>query len=201
MQQYKQFSYSRMQLDNIRNADEMHNTIWKSTTIQCGRESGHTCALSHSEVFLGQSPRWTCNPRLLYTFSLLYFPHIVQLLTISLFNFELQLETINMSEDPQNQPTHQPCEFSMHHTPSRFLSRFSYLSRRVGLWFYFYFPFFEYFCLFYMLLLKIQLLNTFPFPQLVDIQLNRLIMWTVGPSIYFWECSALVVGPDRKSVV
>jgi len=158
----------------------------------CGRESGHTRALSCSEVFLSQSPRWRCNPRLSYTFSLLYFPHIVQLLTVSLFNFELQVETINMSEDPQNQPMHWPCKFSMHHT----LSRFSHSSRRVGLWFHFYFPFFEYFCLFYMLLLKIQLLDTFPFPRLVDIQLNRLIMWMVGLSIYFWECSTLVVGPS-----
>ena len=107
----------------------------------CGRVSRHTCGLTHSKAFLSQSSRWTCNPRLLYTFSLSYFSHIIKLLTISLFNFEIQVEDCDMIEGPQNQLTYRSWEFGTHHRPARFSSRFSLSSWRIALWFWFYFRF------------------------------------------------------------
>ena len=160
----------------------------------CGRESRCTHQLSHSGSFLMGFPTWAQIPKLLYTFSFFYFSCIIKLLIMLFFNSKLQVEDCNVTEDLQIQPMHWSHKFITYHTPLRFLSNILLLSRRAGFWFQFYFPFFEYFCLFYMLLLKIQLLDTFPFPQLVDIQLNGLIMWMVGLSIYFWECSTLVVG-------
>jgi hypothetical protein len=136
---------------------------------RCRRESRLARRLSHSEAVLNQSSMQSCGTRLLYTFLLLYFSHAVKLLTILLFNFELQVEILNVSEDQQIQSTHWSCNSSCHHAPSRILSSFSLSSRRIIFWFRFYFPFFEYFHQFCMLLLKIQDYDTFPFSWLANI--------------------------------
>ena len=143
---------------------------------RCGRESGHTCVLSRSEVFLGQFPRWSCILRLTYTFLFLYFSQIIKVLTIFSHNFELQVEGFNIPENPQIHSTLRSPKFSMHHMPSRISSKISLSSRRIGLWFCFYFPFFEYFCLFYILLFKIQDSGSFHSPWLVNIRVDRLIV-------------------------
>jgi hypothetical protein len=83
----------------------------------------------------------------------------------------------------------------MHHAPSRFLSNTSLSARRTGCWFHFYFPFYEYFCSFVALLLKIQDLETFPFSWLVNIRLDELICWTVGSNGIIQVRSALVGWP------
>jgi hypothetical protein len=132
---------------------------------------------------------------LLYTFSFLNFSHIINLLTILFFNFELQVEGLEVPEDFQMHSTLQSCQFSMHHAPSRFLSNTSLSARRTGCWFHFYFPFYEYFCSFVTLSLKIQDLDTFLFSWLVNIRLDELICWTVGSNGIIRVHSALVGWP------
>jgi hypothetical protein len=91
-------------------------------------------------------------------------------------------------------------KFIMHYAPSRILSNIPLSRRRTVGWFRLYFPFFECFCLFYMLL-KIEDFNTFPFPRLVNIQINGLICWMVGSNGIIWVCSTLVGWPGDVSSI
>ena len=161
----------------------------------CGRVNGLAHQFPYSGSFLMGFPTWSHNHRLLYTFSLLYFSHLIKSLTILFFDSELQVEGFDIPEDPQTHSTRQSCQFSMHHAPSRFLSNTSLSARRTGCWFHFYFPFYEYFCSFVTLLLKIQDLDTFPFSWLVNIRLDELICWTVGSNSIIQVCSTLVGWP------
>ena len=79
----------------------------------------------------------------------------------------------------------------------RFLSHFSLSSRRTGFYFLISFLFFSYFYIFYGTCLETQDYETSTGPRLVRIQLNGLIIRTVGPSVDIWECSALVGAPSR----
>ena len=122
------------------------------------------------------SPTWPHNHRLPYTSPLLYFSHLIKSLTILFFDFELQVEGFDVPKDPQIHSTRQTHKFVTHHALSRISSKILLLSRRIGLWFRFYLPFFEYFCLFYMLLFKIQDSGSFHSPWLVNIQVDGLIV-------------------------
>ena len=135
----------------------------------CGRESRLARRLPHSGSFLIGFPTWSHIIKSLYTLPFLYFPRIIKLLTILFFNFELQIDCHDIPENFPIHLMHQSLKFIMCHASSRFLSRLSLSSRRIGLWFRFYFPFFEYFCLFYILLFKIQDSGSFHSPWLVNI--------------------------------
>jgi hypothetical protein len=163
--------------------------------IRCGRVNRLARQFPHSGAFLTGSSIWLHILGLLYTFSFLNFSHIINLLTILFFNFELQVEGLEVPEDFQMHSTLQSCQFSMHHAPSRFLSNTSLSARRTGCWFHFYFPFYEYFCSFVTLSLKIQDLDTFLFSWLVNIRLDELICWTVGSNSIIQVHSALVGWP------
>ena len=167
------------------------------TQVWCGGVSRHTCGLTYSEVFLNHSSRWLCICRLSYILSFFYIPCVTEFLTFYFTGLELQIDYDDIPEYPWIHSTHQSCKFVTHHRPSRFSSRFSLSSQRAGFWVWFYFPFSESFCLFSVLFYKIQDFDTFSFSRLVNIQLDRLIMWMVELHIYFWECSALVAGPSR----
>ena len=95
---------------------------------------------------------------------------------IFLNNFELQVGDHDMTQGLQMHLTLRSPKVSMHQRPSRISSKISLSSQRIGLWFHFYFTFFEYFCLFYILLFKIQDSGSFHSPWLVNIQVNRLIV-------------------------
>ena len=150
--------------------------------VHCGRVNRLAHRFPHSGLFLMGFLTWSHNHRLSYTFSLLYFSHLIKSLTILFFDFKLRAEGFDIPEDPQIHLRHQSCKFITHHRPSRFSSRFSLSSWRAGFWFQFYFPFFESFCLFLVLFYKIQDFNIFSFSWLVGIQLNGLICWMVGLS-------------------
>jgi hypothetical protein len=134
-------------------------------------------------------------PRFSYILSFFPISRVIEFLTFSFVGLELQVEGLEVPEDPQTHSTRQSCQFSIHHAPSRFLSNTSLSARRTGRWFYFYFPFYEYFCSFVTLSLKIQDLDTFPFSWLVNIRLDELICWTVGSNGVIRVHSALVGWP------
>ena len=129
----------------------------------CGRVSRHTCGLTHSEMFLDHSSRWLCICRLLYILSFFYIPCVTAFLTFYFTGLELQIDCDDIPEYPQIHSTHWSHKSITHHRPSRFSSRFSLLSWRIGFWFQFYFPFFESFCLFSVLFYKIQDFDKFSF--------------------------------------
>ena len=135
----------------------------------CGRESRHACRLSHSEVVLDHSSRLLRMSGYSYTFPFRNFLHLFKLLTICFFNSVLQINDNNIPEYPQIHSARQSHKFVTHHKTSRFSSRFSLSSRRAGFWFRFYFPFFECFCLLFVLSFKIHYFDTFPFSRLADI--------------------------------
>ena len=161
----------------------------------CGRVNGLAHQFPHSGPFLMGSPTCSHNHRLSYTFPSLYFSYLIKSLTILFFDSELQVEGIDIPEDPQTHLTHQSCQFSMHHAPSRFLSNTSLSARRTGCWVHFYFSFYEYFGSFVTLSLKTQDLETFPFSWLVNIWLDELICWMVGSNGIIRVCSTLVGWP------
>ena len=146
-------------------------------------------------------PTWSHNYRLSYTFSLLYFSHLIKLLTILLFDFKLQVEGFDIPEDPQIHLTLRSCKFSTHHVPSRFLLDTLPLPPRISFWSQFHFSFFEYFCLLFILSFKTQDFDTFPLPQLVNIRLDELICWMVGSNSIIQVCSALVGWPGDVSSI
>ena len=116
--------------------------------LRCGRESRLICQLSHSDSFSNWSLIQSHIHRLLYHFSFSYNSRIIKLLMILLFNFELQVDDNNVPEYPQIHSTCRSLEFSMHGTPSRFLSKTLFSFQRTGFWFWFHFPSFEGFYLF-----------------------------------------------------
>ena len=172
-----------------------HNEGIMQSPAHCGRESRHTCRLSHSEVFRYQSSRWSCIPRLSYTFLFFYISHMIKLLTIFFIDPELQVDYNIMPEGLQIQTMHRLCKFIINYAPSRFLSNISLSSRRIVCWFWFYFPFFEGFLPIFSIFLQAGYLDVFPFSRLVGIQINELIYWTVGLNTVIRVRSALAGWP------
>ena len=82
------------------------------------------------------------------------------------------------------------------HALPRFASRFALSTGQTGFQFHFPFLFYVYFYLHDIFLLKIQHLKDFPFPWLVNIQLNGLICQTVGLHDVIRVRSALVGWPS-----
>jgi outer membrane translocation and assembly module TamA len=123
-----------------------------------------TRRLSHSGSFPMDFAIQSHVSRFSYTFPFFHNSRVIEILIILFFNFELQVDLYNILEDIQTPSTRQHVRFITHHASSRFSSRFSLSSRRIGLGFQLYFSFFRYFCLFYILVLKNQDLDDFPFP-------------------------------------
>ena len=161
----------------------------------CGREGRCTCWLSHSDAFPMGSSIWLHILKLSYTFLFLYISHIIKLLTILSFHLELQLDVHYIWEDPQIHSTWQLHKFVTHHASSRVSLKIPLSSWRIGHWFQFYFYFYGYFCLFDMLLLKIQDLNMLSLSWLVNSQINELICWMVGSNSIIWVHSTLLGWP------
>ena len=121
---------------------------------------------------------------------------MIEYLTFSFVGLELQKEDLKVPEDLQTHLMHQSLKLITHHTCSRLSSCFSLSFWRTGFGFSFSFSSHGHHFMFYTLFLKTEDLDMFPPLRLVNIQVNGLVMQTVGPSIYFWECSALVAGPS-----
>jgi len=160
----------------------------------CGRESRHAHQLPHFNAFSSWSWAQMHILRFTFLFILFWMSCINKLLNFLYINPKLQVDCHDALVCPQMHSTSQLLKFTMEHAPSRFSSNTPLPAQRNILCFQFYFPFYKYFCILNTIYLKIQDLNEFPFLWLVNIQVNKPIMWKVGPSTYFGECSALVVG-------
>jgi len=137
----------------------------------------------------------------MFLFIIIWISYINKLLNFLFINSKLQVDCHNALICSQMHSTPQILEFTVQHMSSRFYTTIPLLSQRNVYWFWFYFPFFEYFHLIFVFLLIIQDLNNYPFLWLVNVQVNKPIMWKVGPSTYFGECSTLVVGPSHISSI
>ena len=140
-------------------------------------------------------PTWSHNHRLSYTFSLLYFSHLIKSLTILFFDSELQVEGFDIPEDPQTHSTRRSLKLIPHHARSRLSSYFSLLFWRTGFGFSFSFSFYGYHFMLYTLSLKTEDLDTLSLSRLVNIRLDELICWTVGSNGVIRVHSALVGWP------
>jgi hypothetical protein len=131
---------------------------------QCGRVTRRTHQLPHSNSFPMDFPIWLCISRFPYNFPFLHFFHIITLLIILIFNFELQIHSYDIPEDPQTCSTCQSHEIVKCHVPSNCASRFPTSPQRIcaGFWF---------------------LIYGSPFSRLVKLQLNRSLCQMVG----LWE--------------
>ena len=134
-----------------------------------------------------------------YTFSFFDFLHVIEfeLLIILFYNFKTQVDSHEILKILQDYSTRWSHRYVKDHVPSRFLTSFLLSARRIEYWISFSFIFFNYFYLFNQIHLKIQGHNMFPWPWLVNIRFDGLIVQTVGPSVFVWECSTLVAGPSR----
>jgi hypothetical protein len=116
--------------------------------------------------------------RLSYNFHFLSLSHIGELLNFIPHDLELQVEGLDVPEDPQIHSAHLSCKFIRHHAPSILMSYFSLPFRRTGFGFPFSFSFYGYYFMFYTISLKTEDFDTFHLSWLVNIQVNGLIAQT-----------------------
>jgi len=170
--------------------------VLQCVQLWCGRESGCTHRLSHSGLFLMDFLIRSLILEYSYTFFLSHFHCSFTLLISILPNSGTQVEDYGIHKHIQDYSTCRSHKYIEHHASSRFLSHSSLLSQRTGFCFLLSFLFFNYFYIFKRIHLKIQDHDVLSQLQLVNIQVNRLIVWMVGPSVDIWRSSALVTGPS-----
>jgi hypothetical protein len=127
-----------------------------SSTKITNAPAGNPHPIRHSEVVLDHSSRLSCILGYSYIFPFTCFLCPFISLTIPLPNSELQLEVLPMSEDLKIQ--------------------LMYLDSKDWARILVDFPFYKYFRIFYKVLFKIQDLDIFPLPWLVNIRVHGLIV-------------------------
>jgi hypothetical protein len=94
----------------------------------CGRESRHTHQLPHSGLFPMEFSTWLHISRFSYTSPFFHNSHVIRILIILFFDFELQVDLYNVLEELQTLSTCRYIRFIMCHVSSRFKSSFSLMA-------------------------------------------------------------------------
>jgi hypothetical protein len=169
--------------------------------VRCGRESRRTRRLSRSDAFLMGSSIRPHIYRLSYNFPSLSLSRVGELLNFIPHDIELQVECLEVPEDPQTHSTCRSLKLITHHAPSRLSSSSSLSFRRTGFGFSVSFSFYGYHFRFYMISLKTEDLGTFPLPRLINIRLDRLIVWTSRVESHISGVLRACCGSERRQSI